>query len=155
MRTLLFLIVLVGLVGCGDGYPKRVPVSGTVTFEGKPLANANITFLTSVEDGMSASGKTDDAGKYTLTSYTPDDGAIPGEYSITINMIDDRAADVDASSSEGDFGADYGKMMDESASSVAPAQAGGLPAKYAVAGKSGLKKTVQEGSENVFDLDLD
>ncbi len=42
------LAVAIGVVGCGtqDGAPPYANVSGTVTYNGKPLAKGHITFST-------------------------------------------------------------------------------------------------------------
>jgi hypothetical protein len=50
MRTILFLPAGLLTVGCSQSPPKPVPVSGTVTFDGKPLTDAQILF---VEPGQS------------------------------------------------------------------------------------------------------
>jgi uncharacterized protein (TIGR03067 family) len=64
----------------GDGFfyvLKRAeshPVSGTVTLDGKPLAKAIVTF----HGLVTATGETDDDGKYRLTTQKPADGAPAG-----------------------------------------------------------------------------
>ena len=144
------------LAGCSDGRPTRVPVSGTVTFQGEPLASANVTFLSTQADGHSASGRTDDSGQFKLTTFSPDDGAIPGDYVVTIAMHDSRGAEIDVGAADQDLGADYeAMMMGEASSGGAQAQPGGLPAKYANASESGLTETVTEGKKNVIDIELD
>jgi len=88
------LLVLVVLCGCSGEPPKAkvVPVSGTVTLGSKPLEGVQV-FMTPVEtDGksvpVSASGKTDSAGKFQLkTSGTsPRTGAMPGANSVFISF---------------------------------------------------------------------
>ncbi len=57
------------LVGCSKAPPKIVPVSGTVTLDGKPLANVEVRFIPTVpglDGNMVGSAVTDDDGKYTL-----------------------------------------------------------------------------------------
>jgi len=58
MKSLLFLtrlsavlLLVMGFVGCGSGNsgPTLYPVVGTVTYQGKPLAGARITFIPSPE----------------------------------------------------------------------------------------------------------
>jgi len=68
-------------IGCqgGDGM-QRVPVSGTVTLGGPPLANGSITFLP-VGDGVSAGGMIEN-GKYEIP---PDKGPVPGSYTVEVN----------------------------------------------------------------------
>ena len=74
--------------GCSDdGLGKRYPVSGTVTYNGKPLEKGQINFLPTAPDGRSASGDIQ-AGEYSLTTQTPGDGALPGKYRVTIIATD-------------------------------------------------------------------
>jgi hypothetical protein len=44
MRTASVVCGLLVLAGCGDGGPKRLPVSGTVSFDGTPIAKGEILF---------------------------------------------------------------------------------------------------------------
>jgi len=69
--------LLVLLLVCGCGAPKApeiIPVTGSLTINGKPLAKATVKFLP-VADGLggnfTASGVTDEEGKFTL--------ALPGD----------------------------------------------------------------------------
>jgi hypothetical protein len=88
MRTppLLLFAALVA-VGCNSG-PRTAPVSGKVTLDGQPLANARVNFQPmggSTVTGVGSYGKTDGEGKYTLRLI--DDtaaGAIVGKHKVTI-----------------------------------------------------------------------
>jgi predicted small lipoprotein YifL len=86
-RTSLILITLVSLSGCGGGGPSDAPgtssVSGTVTLDKKPLADAMVLF-TPTEGGRPAVGTTDKNGKYTLQYSTSARGAVPGSYTVEI-----------------------------------------------------------------------
>ena len=76
------LTVLLGAaVGC-DGRRSPVPVSGTVTLDGKPVEGATVTFhlLGDDPDGRLATGQTDKTGTFHLNG----DGARPGEYKVVI-----------------------------------------------------------------------
>jgi len=83
--TLLVTVALMAAYGCGanDGLGQRYPVSGMVTYKGQPLASGNINFVSEKADGRSASG-TVEAGRYTLTTQTDGDGAMPGMYKVTV-----------------------------------------------------------------------
>lgn len=73
---------LCGAAGCSDGKPTRVPVSGTVLIDGKPLAMGSIQF---VPDGARASGGgIDNQGHFVLTCYSPGDGAVVGKHKVRI-----------------------------------------------------------------------
>lgn len=70
-------------VGCGDGRPGRVKVSGTVLIDGQPLERGTVMFI---RDGARASrGKIEEDGSYTLTCYEFNDGVIPGTYKVTVS----------------------------------------------------------------------
>jgi hypothetical protein len=74
------------ILGCGDdsGLAKRYPVSGTVNYNGKPVAQGRIDFVPAKGgEGRAASGDITD-GSYSLTTATASDGAIPGSYKVTV-----------------------------------------------------------------------
>src|SRR5262245_26676316 len=84
--TLSRFVVLVALwictVGCGDGRPARVPVSGKVLIDGQPLKVGYIRF---VPTGTRASGGSIDAkGRFTLMCFDPADGAVPGKHQVEV-----------------------------------------------------------------------
>jgi hypothetical protein len=74
---------LVALSGCrGDG---PVPVTGTVTYKGTPLAQGTITFTP--EEGRVAFGKIKDGKIVEVTTHTLDDGAAKGRNRVSIRSI--------------------------------------------------------------------
>jgi hypothetical protein len=79
--------LLLGATGCGSGGPKLHKVSGTVTLDGQPLAGADVNFEPDDYAGglQAASGRTTTDGSYTLTTYTSGDGAMEGNYKVTIS----------------------------------------------------------------------
>ena len=85
MRQLIAIAgILLLAAGCRDSnLPKTAPVSGVVTFQGKPLANAEVVFIPD-GDARSASGRTDANGRYELMTFSPGDGAAPGKYRIIV-----------------------------------------------------------------------
>ncbi|WP_373650774.1 carboxypeptidase-like regulatory domain-containing protein [Schlesneria sp. DSM 10557] len=93
----LILLSLTAVLGCGGGpklpkWPDPVPASGTITFDGKPLVDATVSF-TPLEQtqGKGAVGTTDESGKYELKSLGPDGkpkpGAIPGKYRVSVSRM--------------------------------------------------------------------
>ena len=70
--------------------PKSVvPTTGVVTMDGKPLDFARVTFVpqSGSEQSYGASGSTDSAGKYEMTSLVGNEGIVgapPGLYKVTI-----------------------------------------------------------------------
>jgi hypothetical protein len=91
------VMVLLGM-GCQPG-SKLVPVSGVVTLDGKPLANANVSFQpdsggSSTSQAAGSSAVTDANGAYRLSSGENDQpGAQVGKHRVEINLVvasDDR-----------------------------------------------------------------
>ena len=84
--TLSYLIVFVSLlcvVGCGDGRPTRVPVSGQVTIDGKPLTEGTIQFYP-VAGGRQSGTSIGEDGRFVLTTFEQGDGIPVGDYSVAI-----------------------------------------------------------------------
>jgi mannose-6-phosphate isomerase-like protein (cupin superfamily) len=74
-----------------DQGPPPVKVTGVLTLNGQPLAGATIT-LVPEKDGRPAAGRTDAEGRYTLSTFANDDGAVPGRYRVTIGVPPDQRA---------------------------------------------------------------
>lgn len=89
-RVGLILLCVLSLVGCGGGAPAKplpdtVPVTGTITLDGKPLAFAAVTFVPGVQTkGIECTGLTDESGNYKLTQIRGKEGAPPGEYKVVV-----------------------------------------------------------------------
>jgi hypothetical protein len=81
-------IVLVGLLGCGA---KQAQVSGTVKFEGEPVAKGYISFLPDDGEGSTAGGTIED-GKYSVS------GMAPGRKKVHVTL--DAQEDAEASAKE-------------------------------------------------------
>jgi hypothetical protein len=81
----LLLIATTGLaIGCGTN-SKTAPVRGRVTYKGKPVANANVSFSPTESTGRAAAtGITDSSGHFTLQTAATNDGAQPGKYQVSI-----------------------------------------------------------------------
>jgi hypothetical protein len=71
------------LAGCA-GKDRPVKVSGRVTLDGKPVAGAAVLFLREGGNGPPAHAETDEAGGFTLTTFSTGDGALPGDYRVTV-----------------------------------------------------------------------
>jgi hypothetical protein len=79
----LWAVALMAVVaGCGDRRPARVPVSGSVLIDGQPLTRGNIKFVP--ETGRPSAGKIGEDGRFTLTCYDGNDGAIPGTHRVQV-----------------------------------------------------------------------
>ena len=98
------LLAALGLAasGCGRGSgPKVVPVSGTVTIDGKPAANIAVVFQPIAtgkgEAGMGSTGVTDAQGRFTLTLTGSDKrpGAVVGKHRVTFSGQAAQRAETD------------------------------------------------------------
>jgi hypothetical protein len=80
-------VLAIATSGCGSysqtaHIEKVVPVSGTVTYQGKPLEGYRVVFIPT--DGRRpASGVTDASGKFVLGTNAANDGAPPGMNKIS------------------------------------------------------------------------
>lgn len=85
------LLLGISLPGCGKSSEiLYVPVSGTVTFHGKPLENATVIFIPqrtgeSTEVGQLSSGRTDKEGRYVLMSVSQKRGAAVARHRVSIS----------------------------------------------------------------------
>lgn len=159
--------MLLAATGCGDGFVKVAPVSGTVRYNGVPVRDAYVKFT---QEGcpIVAGGFTDDAGRFELTSYQSGDGAPVGENTVTIAVAAASDPETDEAQEAAEAIEDPGerkKKVVEAASrkKEARSQHGGaksaqprsrIPTKYASPKTSRLSFTVEAGVENESDFDL-
>jgi len=79
-----------GLCGCGGSGPKYVPVSGTLTLDGKPYGDGVVVFLpkatsTNPNPGRSSAGETDANGHFVLKTDDLKNGAVVGKHLVKIS----------------------------------------------------------------------
>lgn len=105
------------------------PVSGKVAMDGKPLSGVTValhSFNTITEKYVhTADGLSDDAGRFTVTTYTKFDGAPVGEYAVTVVKTGKGFAD--------------GETPEKTL----------LPEKYATPTTTPLKVTIKAGTNDV------
>ena len=144
-------------LGCDGGVATESPVAvtGKIIYQGKPVEGAQVTFHnTSEAGGRSASGRTAADGTFSLTTFKTGDGAVPGNYIVTVSKVEGGASD-DIDVGEDDYGDDYGAMMDGAAGDAdAALQDNKLPEKYASTTDSGIERTVAENPPNEFEIEL-
>ncbi len=140
------------LAGCGPSYPSTIPVSGTITLQGKPVEGADVNFIPDAAQQGAVrfgTGRTDAQGKYRLTSFQPNDGVTPGNYRVTVVMPPKAAPIMDASNPS----AGYGQMMQQAAAGQANIGEG-IPVKYTNPATTDLKAEVTRGGQTEFNFDL-
>ncbi|MBW3598219.1 MAG: DUF4198 domain-containing protein [Planctomycetes bacterium] len=133
--------------GCGGvDHPTTHPVSGTVLYNGEPVADAVVSFQGENATKL-ATGRTDAQGRFTLATYEPGDGAVPGKHQVTVTKM----TTVGGGSTGGSA------TMEEAAAAAetheAPQERNELPDKYAEPGLSQLEFTVEPG-QNDFKIEL-
>lgn len=89
--TLAVTFVALAMAGCAKDKwtqqrPKVVRTAGRVIYKGQPLEGAHITF-TNPAAKVSAYGRTDADGKFTLTTFEPNDGAVPGTQQVSVSKV--------------------------------------------------------------------
>jgi hypothetical protein len=138
-------LALLPVIGCGpdDGIGKRYPVSGTVTYQGKPVPRGTVTFTPESTEGRPAAADIDPDGSYTATTATPGDGMLPGKYRVSIHAVES-----DMSVVKGKVGGTH--RVDLIAKAPKKAL---VPSKYADPSTSQLTVEVKPES-NTFDFKL-
>jgi hypothetical protein len=109
------------VVGCGDGLPPRVRVSGKVTIDGQPVTFGSIRFVP-VEGGRLAQAHIGKDGSFTLTAYEPNDGCVPGTHRVAVSSVEE-------------VNDTTGRWY--------------VPRKYSIANSSGLSYTITEPTDSL------
>jgi len=135
-RLGLLLAFSCGLPGCSHepSFPCH-PVHGEVRLDGRPLADAVVVFhplVSSTPPAPQPLAFTDSGGRFALTTVRKDDGAIAGDYAITVELRAPRTS--------GEETVRDGKNL--------------LPARYAKPDASGLRYQVVVGDNEVPRLEL-
>lgn len=144
----LLAVVLIAaiLTGCGSGgdewaakRPTAVPAGGTVLHKGEPVSDATVLF---VPEGHkhAAVGRTDAEGKFKLQTFDQDDGAVPGDFKVTVRKVEVISA--------------AGDPEEDDAELPPPEERSLLPDAYGNPALSGLTASVKEGAENNFTFEL-
>ncbi len=130
-QFMLILPLITLLVGCGDN-GGRVPVTGVVTFDGKPLEDGNITF--GGDQGAAGIGKIVN-GSFSLSETGNETGVLPGNYTVII----------------GSWFEERGTVMANGAFSPGKTR---IPLIYLEPDQSGLVAEVKQGTKNHFTFEL-
>lgn len=83
-------VAVVCLGGCGGStHPKTVPLTGKVTLDGQPPGEGGKIFFSPTQPAPGykkrpASATFNGEGDYRVMSWEPDDGLVPGHYTIKI-----------------------------------------------------------------------
>lgn len=126
-HRLIFLFVLLPL-GCGDGKPDNVPISGKVVYaNGKPLTGGMIVFNPLKEGETAPLAAIQQDGTFEISARGG--GISPGEYKVSLAPAEGETA----------------PAREERSTSSFP-----VPEKYLQASTSGWTATVKEGRNEPF-----
>lgn len=81
LRLVPALLLVAAVLGCGHDY-ELAPVSGSVTFDGQPLAHGKIQFFPG--EGRTASGTIVDGRIEDVSTFEQDDGALVGSHRVAV-----------------------------------------------------------------------
>lgn len=86
------------LLGCNRSPYELAPVHGTVTVADKPMFQGKVMFGPIAEKdvdypGKPAFGTIDSEGRYRLTTFQPNDGAVVGEHWATVINVEEDLPD--------------------------------------------------------------
>ncbi|GAA4437044.1 carboxypeptidase regulatory-like domain-containing protein [Bremerella cremea] len=85
LMTFVGILAVSGCTSAPSDLPELAPVTGTVTLDSKPLANASVSFESS--NGQVAFGQTDAEGHYELNFRDGAKGAEVGENKVRIETV--------------------------------------------------------------------
>jgi hypothetical protein len=126
--------VLMLAAGCGAKGPTMAPAGGKVTYNGEPLANANVIFVPE-GGGLTSVGQTNAEGRFTLSSSTRP-GAVVGKHQVAVQAIDES------------------KTKTIESGEVSGARRSLIPEKYGNYAASELTAEVKKDGPNDFTLEL-
>jgi hypothetical protein len=94
-RALALALLAVAAIplGCGKSGPEMARVSGKVTYKGQPVPKGTITFVSSDPGRRNATGVLAPDGTYRLQTEEPGDGAMLGDYKVTVSAHDEPVLD--------------------------------------------------------------
>jgi len=125
------VLLAASLVGCGDNRG-RLPVTGTVLFDGKPLESGNIRF--GGDQGAAGAGQIVN-GSFSLSETGSQSGVLPGKYDVLIaSWVEER-----------------GSVRPDGSFSPGITR---IPLVYLDPAKSGLTAEVKKGQVNKFTFEV-
>lgn len=160
-RLRLLLGIAAVAVGCNKGPALQTyPVTGTVTYNGKPLDGAAVAFVNKNPDERSAAATTDQEGRFSLTTFVGAGqilrGAPAGEYGVTITKMTAESAASNGPDMEHMSAQERQAMMTKMMSDQIPTRGAdgkpvdkkpksAIPEKYNSVKTSGFSATVASG----------
>ena len=137
LAVMLFCPAIALPTGCSDT-PPTTPVTGTVTYQGKPLSFGSVMFQHE-SGGQPARGKISSDGTYELSTFQRSDGARIGKSLVRITCFEGNDPARKPTGPEGEIV--LGRSL--------------IPRKYASFGASGLVVDVKPDGPQTFDFELE
>lgn len=89
-------LLCASVLGCGSGKetPSLFPVTGKVTYQGKPVVGATVVFVPDAKPDSKSqlaeriSGETDDDGNYAILWGERVEGAPEGKYKVVVTAVE-------------------------------------------------------------------
>lgn len=82
------IVCLAALPGCEGSSMKTAPVTGRITFNGKPVPQGVVLFVP-LSPGPTATGEIHTDGTYSLTTFRNGDGAVLGTHKVVVDAKED------------------------------------------------------------------
>ena len=133
VRRFLWLLLAIPFVGCSG--PKIIPVSGKVTYQGKPLEFGSVMFQPP-GNAAPARGQIDSDGSFQLTTESEGDGCNLGMCRVRVTSFEGQRRNDGGSSQES-----LGALL--------------IPKKYTRFGTSGISIEVAEGMHQPVLIELE
>ncbi|MDR0705663.1 MAG: hypothetical protein LBF88_11825 [Planctomycetaceae bacterium] len=153
MKKFYYSIILLSIIfvtGCNSGGLSVLSVTGEVTYNGKPVENALISFVPQSSNSRGASGQSESNGTFTLlTQGATKSGAMLGEYKILVSKV----VEIDESGNEVKRVFSKGYDPTNTQEEKMFPQKKLLPEKYAKEETTDLMVTVEK-KKNHFKLEL-
>ncbi|HVA51244.1 MAG TPA: carboxypeptidase-like regulatory domain-containing protein [Pirellulales bacterium] len=135
-------------LGCSSQKgPATAKVSGVVTYKGAPVEGATVVFAPP-GGGRPGTAVTDAQGHYELSTFGDKDGAIPGDYKVTVQKTKTEGSIPDLSQEEMNDRQMRGETI------PGPITVNLLPEKYISPTTTDLNATVKLGTKNEIPLEL-
>ena len=149
-RIVLFIVGLCIVVGCGGReWPPTYKTTGVVTLDGEPVVGATVSFYPTSEGQEPANGTTDSAGRYEMTSFNKNDGAMAGQFKVCVVRFAQPEIELTAEGTQWDPEQETGEESTDDGN-----EHGDLPEKYSSPEESGLSVSINKNNENVANFEL-
>jgi hypothetical protein len=149
LRMAFLAILLVGGLGCSG---RLVKVTGVVRLDGEPIEGAGVVFAREGDEGRPATGTTDSGGVFYLSTFKDGDGALRGDYRVTIIPPQEAPKVIwHEGMSFGEAMAQYAEKVKE-IKAKPPLPGSDIPIRFRDPSKTPLRQTVPSDGPVVFDL---